>query len=244
MTKLAIIVHVIAGTIAMFLGIIAMCSRKGGRAHRLSGTLFFVSMLVMAVFADYLAVAIPEQIPNLFIGTFTIYLVVTAWMTVRRQESSVGMSEKIALVVVLCLCLPFAILSFQVAANLEPSFKSAVPIEGPVRIALYSFTFLVAMAAIGDVKLVLAGGITGARRIGRHLWRMCLGLSLAAGSAFTNGFPRLLPNTVHVPLILLFVPQLSSLGVMIFWMVRVRFTGWYKDGAANWTLHGATRVPH
>jgi len=109
----------------------------------------------------------------------------------------------------------------------------SVPIEGPVRIALYSFTFLVAMAAIGEDKLVLAGGITGARRIGRHLWRMCLGLSLAAGSAFTNGFPRLLPNTVHVPLILLFVPQLSALAVLIFWMVRVRFTAWYKALAPN-----------
>jgi len=70
---------------------------------------------------------------------------------------------------------PFAILSFQLAAGLELSFKSAVRIEGPVRVAIYSFRFLVAMAAIGDVKLVLAGGTTGARRIGRHLWRMCLG---------------------------------------------------------------------
>ena len=39
-----------------------------------------------------------------------------------------------------------------------------------------------------------------------------LGLTFAAGSAFTNGFPRLLPNTVHVPLVLLFIPQLISLG--------------------------------
>jgi hypothetical protein len=232
-TKLVTILHVVAGTVALFTGIIATSSHKGARVHRAAGTLFCVSMLVMAVLADYLAVAVPEQIPNFFIGTFTIYLVATAWMTVRRKGRSVGVTEKTALSIVLCLCVPFAILSFQVATGLEPSFKSAVSIEGPVRIALYSFTFLVTMAAIGDVKLVLAGGITGARRIGRHLWRMCLGLSLAAGSAFTNGFPRLLPNTVHVPLILLFVPQLSSLGVMIFWIVRVRFTGWYKDPATN-----------
>jgi len=30
-------------------------------------------------------------------------------------------------------------------------------------------------------------GIVGATRIARHLWRMCLGLTLAAGSAFTMG---------------------------------------------------------
>ena len=242
MTKLVLILHVIAGTIALCAGIVAMSSPKGGRTHRASGTVFFVSMLVMAVLADYLAIAIPEQIPNLFIGTFTIYLVGTAWLTVRRKERSVGVLEKIGLLVVLCLCLPFAVLSFQLAAGLEPSFKSATPYEGPVRVAIYSFTFLVAMAAIGDARLVRAGGVTGARRIGRHLWRMCLGLTFAAGSAFTNGLPRLLPKTVHVPLILLFIPQLSSLALMIFWIIRVRFTGWYKGLAPNGTRPRLTLI--
>jgi uncharacterized membrane protein len=242
MTKLALIVHVIAGTIALFAGIVAVSSRKGARAHRVAGTVFFVSMLAMAAFADYLAVAIPEQIPNLFVGTFTIYLVATAWLTVRRKEPCIGIPEKVALVVILCLCLPFAVLSFQLATGLEPSFKSATPFEGPVRVAIYSFTFLVTMAAIGDARLVRTGGTAGSRRIGRHLWRMCLGLALAAGSAFTNGLPRLLPRTVHIPLILLFIPQLSLLVLMIFWMVRVRFTGWYKDRAAKWT--GTMRIPH
>src|ERR1700687_682715 len=65
-TKLALVLHVIAGTIALFAGIVAMSSRKGAGTHRVAGTVFFVSMLIMAVFADYLAVAIPEQIPNLF----------------------------------------------------------------------------------------------------------------------------------------------------------------------------------
>lgn len=233
MTNLALILHVIAGTIALSAGIVAMSSQKGGHAHRVSGTVFFVSMLVMAVFADYLAIALPEQIPNLFIGTFTIYLVATAWLTVRRKERSVGVPEKVALLVVLCLCLPFAVLSFQLATGSEPSFKSATPLEGPVRVAIYSFTFLVAMAAIGDARLVKTGGVTGARRIGRHLWRMSLGLTFAVGSAFTNGLPRLLPKTTHIPLILLFIPQLSSVVLMIFWMIRVRFTSWYNGLAPN-----------
>ena len=228
MTKLVTILHVIAGTVGLLTGIVAVSSRKGARVHRVMGALFCVSMLVMAVLADYLAVAVPEQIPNLFIGTFTIYLVATAWMTVRRKENLVGIPEKTALGVILLLSVPFAILSFELVSGLEPSFKSAVPLEGPVRIAIYVFTFMVAMAAIGDVRLVLAGGIAGAQRIGRHLWRMCLGLALAAGSAFTNGLPRLLPRTVHIPLILLFLPQFASLAVLIFWMIRVRFTDWYR----------------
>jgi len=232
-TKLVTILHVIAGTIGLLTGIASVSARKGGRVHRVMGVLFCVSMLVMAVLADYLAVAMPEQIPNLFIGTFTIYLVATAWMTVRRKENLVGIPEKTALGVILLLSLPFAILSFELVSGLEPSFKSAVPLEGPVRIAIYVFTFMVAMAAIGDVRLVLAGGIAGAQRIGRHLWRMCLGLTLAAGSAFTNGLPRLLPRTVHIPLILLFLPQFASLAVLIFWMIRVRFTDWVRRTPAH-----------
>ncbi len=222
-----------AGTVALGGGIVAMSSRKGGRVHRASGTVFFVSMLVMAAFADYLAVAIPGQIPNLFIGTLTIYLVATAWLTVYRRERCAGIAEKAAFLVALCLCLPFAILSFQLATGLEPSFKSATPLKGPVRIAIYTFTFLVAMAAFGDFRLIRNGGVQGAQRIGRHLWRMCLGLTFAAGSAFTNGLPRLLPSTVHIPLFYLFLPQLSCLALMIFWMVRVRFTGWYQASAPN-----------
>jgi hypothetical protein len=227
--------HIAGGTVGLLAGLVAVSARKGARVHRAAGTVFLVSMLVMALLADYLAVAIPEQIPNLFIGTFTLYLVATGWLTARRQPGSIGSAERVALLVILCLCMPFAILSFQLAVGLQPSFRSGVPLEGPVLIAIYSFTLLVGLAAVGDARLVLAGGISGARRVARHLWRMCLGLTLAAGSAFTNGLPRLLPGTVHIPLALLFVPQLAVLGVLIFWMIRVRFTGWYRNRLATQT---------
>ena len=55
--------------------------------------------------------------------------------------------------------------------------------------------------------------------------------AMAAGSAFTNGFPQLLPKGVHVPLIWLFMPQFIVLGVLVFWLIRVRFTRWYDGGS-------------
>jgi len=82
------------------------------------------------------------------------------------------------------------------------------------------------IAVIADVRLVFAGGIAGAPRIARHLWRMCLGLTLAAGSAFTNGLPRLLPGPMRVTF-WNFVPQLLVLALLVFWLIRVRFTRWY-----------------
>ncbi len=226
MTILAFVLHIGGGTLALVSGMVAVVAAKGGPLHRAAGTVFFLAMLVMAIFAAYLAVVMPDQIVNVFIAAFTTYLIATALMTVRRKEGTAGLGEKIALVVAVILWAPFAILAFQLATGLPPLFKSAVPFEGPVLIAVYVFASVLAIAATADAKVVLAGGIAGAPRIARHLWRMCLGLSLATGSAFTNGLPRLLPSNVDVPLILLFVPQLSVLGVLIFWMIRVRLTNW------------------
>jgi hypothetical protein len=230
LTTLAIVVHVTGGTIGLVSGTIAVFARKGGPLHRKAGTVFVVSMLIMAAFAAYLGVAVPDQLVNLVIGTFTFYLVVTAWMTVWRREGAVGLPEKIALGIILLLLAPFAVLSFQLAAGLEPFIKSAIPYKGPVLIAVYSFTAVMAIAAIADAKMVLTGGISGVPRIARHLWRMCVGLTLAAGSAFTNGLPRLLPGPMHVPPVF-FLPQFVPLILLIFWMIRVRFTGWSRHRA-------------
>jgi hypothetical protein len=170
----------------------------------------------------------PGQLPNLLIGTFTLYLLATAWLTVRRPEGQTGVPEKIAFAVILLLFAPFAILSFQLAFGLNPYLESTVPLRGPVLVAIFVFTLVTAFAVTSDAKVLLAGGIRGRPRILRHLWRMCLSLALAAGSAFTNGFPRMLPANIHVPLSLLFVPQLLMLGALFFWVIRVRFTGWYE----------------
>lgn len=134
---------------------------QGGPLHRAAGNVFFISMLIMAVFAVYLAIVIPDQLVNVVIGTFVFYLIATAWMTVRRNEGAVGYSEKIGLLVILCLFFPFAILSFQLTAGLPPFLKSAVPLKGPVLIAIYVFTVVTATAAVSDLKVVLAGGILG-----------------------------------------------------------------------------------
>jgi hypothetical protein len=195
-------------------------------------------MLVMAVFAFFLAVVLPDQV-NLFISAFALYLVTTAWMTVWRAEGRIGLGEKLALIVAVMLLAPFAILSLQLALGAPPLFKSTVALEGPVLVAIYGFTAVLGIAAISDAKVVLAGGISGPPRIARHLWRMCLGLMLAAGSAFTNGLPRLLPGPHHVPPAF-FLPQFLPLGLLIFWMIRVRFTGWFKQSAILNVQSGAS----
>jgi hypothetical protein len=150
--------------------------------------------------------------------------VATAWLTARRRDASAGAPETIALAVSLLLWAPFAVLMFQIVSGVTV-FKSAFTIEGPILIALCVFAAIMTIAAIGDLRVVVNRGISGTPRIARHLWRMCFGLTLALGSAFTNGFARLLPGPYHVPLAF-FAPQLIMLGVLLFWAVRVRFPGW------------------
>ena len=227
LTTLAFALHIAGGAVGLVAGTVAVSVRKGGILHCRAGNIFLAAMLVMAAFAIYLAVVMPNQLVNVFIGSFAAYLITTAWLTVRRRPGAIFFAEKIALFVGICLCAPFAILSFQLATGLPPLFQSAVPFKGAVLIAIYAFTAVLAAGVIGDARLVLAGGIAGAPRIARHLWRMCLGLTLAAGSAFTNGFARLLPGHYHVPTVF-FLPQFLPLILLIFWMIRVRFTGWYE----------------
>jgi uncharacterized membrane protein len=233
LTTITFALHIAGGVVAMLAGLIALCARKGGRLHRGAGDLFVLAMVVMAIFAAALGVIRPGQIINVFISAFTLYLVVTAWLTARHRDAVAGVPEKIALAVSLALCAPFALLIFQIVSGVT-LFKSAFRIEGPILIALCVFSVIMATAAVGDLRVVIGRGISGTPRIARHLWRMCFGLALTFGSAFTNGFARLLPGPYHVPPPF-FAPQLLMLVVLLYWLVRVRFPGWGGSaGKAPW----------
>jgi uncharacterized membrane protein len=223
-TTIIFALHILSGAVAMISGVLALCVRKGGRVHRASGDVFVGSMLSMAITAGVLGAVRPGQTINIFIAGLTLYLVATAWLTTKRREKVAGAPEIMALVVSLLLCAPFALIDFQIATGVTV-FESAFKIEGPILIALCIFSAIMATAAIGDLRVVLARGVSGIARISRHLWRMCFALALTFGSAFTNGFARLLPGPYHVPPVF-FMPQLLMLLVLLYWVVRVRFPGW------------------
>jgi uncharacterized membrane protein len=224
-TTLAYLVHVGCGTVGLASGTVAAFSRKGERLHRAAGTLFFVSMLAMAVFAGWLAIAVPGQMPNLLGAILTFYLVATGWMTVRQKQRVVGRTERITLAATLCLCAAFVGLSVA-------ETKGAVPgVHGQLLFATYMVAAIAVLAAIGDARLVLQGGIEGNARIARHLWRMLTALFLSFGSGFGNGIARLLPGPFHGPPPLFLLPMLLPLGLLIFWMIRVRLAGWNAQNA-------------
>jgi hypothetical protein len=221
-TSLAYVVHVGCGTVGLVSGTVAAFAQKGEGLHRIAGTTFFVSMLVMATFAAWLAIVIPGQMSNLLGAILTFYLVATGWLTVKRKQRTVGRAEKFALAASLCICVGLGGLSIAAAAGAVPGVK------GQLLVATYMVTVIAALAAIGDARLVLQGGIEGPARVARHLWRMLTALFLSFGSGFGNGLARLLPGPFHIPPMFL-APMLLPLGLLIFWMIRVRLTGWTKQ---------------
>src|SRR5271165_192853 len=122
-TSLAYVVHVGCGTVGLVSGTVAAFAQKGERLHRTAGTTFFVSMLVMATFAAWLAIIIPGQMSNLLGAILTFYLVATGWLTVRRKQRTAGRAEKFALAAILCICVGLGGLSIAAAAGAVPGVK-------------------------------------------------------------------------------------------------------------------------
>lgn len=214
---------------ALLAGAAAICVRKGGDLHRRVGDGFVVAMIVMAVSAAVLGFVRPGQTVNMLIAVLTLYLVGTAWFAGRRGDPGGGVPDRIALAASLVLCAPFALLIFRIVSGVT-IVRTAFVIRGPILIALCVFSGVIATAALGDLHVVLARGLTRTARTARHLWRMCFALAMASGSAFTNGFARLLPGPYHVPPVF-FAPQLVMLVLLICWLVRIRFPGWARTPA-------------
>src|SRR5215469_1407137 len=122
-TSLAYAVHIGGGTIGLLSGTLAAFAQKGERLHRAAGTVFFVSMLVMAIFAAWLAIVVPGQTANLLGAILTFYLVATGWLTARRTRRAVGRAEKFTLAAGLCICVALGGLSVAAAAGVVPGVK-------------------------------------------------------------------------------------------------------------------------
>jgi uncharacterized membrane protein len=80
-----LILHILAGSIGLLTGTVAMAVREGGKLHRSSGNVFTVAMLTLATSAFFLAVLKSQQ-GNIVGSVGTFYLIGTAWLAGRRGE--------------------------------------------------------------------------------------------------------------------------------------------------------------
>ncbi len=212
--------HISAGSVGILSGAAAMSFRKGSPRHALAGKVFVISMLTMAATAVYLAV-IKHQTGNVLGGVFTFYLVATAWVTARRNDGETSIFDWFALI-------------FPLAAGIALWISGARAVrhqmwsENGVPVGMNFFMgSVLLLAAAGDVRMLVRGGLFGAQRITRHLWRMCFGLFIATGSFFLGQGNKVFPSLIAQSNVL-FVPALLPLLLLIFWLFRVRFTNAYQ----------------
>lgn len=216
--SVALFLHIAGGSLGLASGFTAVLARKGDTVHRVAGTLFFVAMLVMGTFAAVVA-ALRDQTGNFVGGVSTVYFVATAWMTVRRPEGVSGRFELFAFLA------GATIASLSIWKGLQPGVDAA----GLPNTISAIFGSVVAIAALGDLKVILQRGIAGAGRISRHLWRMCFALFVASGSFFLSQMEIVFPGT-RGPWI--WIPGLAPLVLLAFWMIRVRIGRAFKSAPA------------
>src|SRR6266403_4502397 len=164
-----LIVHILGGVVGLVSGTAALAFRKGSPRHVLAGRIFVASMLTMGAFAAYLAI-VRHQPNNIGGGILTFYLVGTAWLTARRRDGETSRLDWVALLIPLTLGILNWVNGVQVVRS-GASSQDGVPVG-----MIFFMGSVMLLAAAGDVRMLVRGGVLGAKRIARHLWRMCFGL--------------------------------------------------------------------
>ena len=167
-----LIAYACAGNVGLLSGTAAMCFRKGSPRHVLAGKIFVASMVTMAAGAVYLTI-VRHRPNNLGGGILTFYLIGAAWPTARRGEGETSRYDWVALLI------PLTVGSLTWMSGIEKMRTPGPPKDG-VPSGMHFFLGSAALlAAAGDVRLRLRGGVFGAKRLARHLWRMSFGLFIA-----------------------------------------------------------------
>jgi uncharacterized membrane protein len=217
----ALVLHIGGGTVGILSGFTAMVARKGGRLHRVSGTVFFVAMLFMAAVAAIVAPMLEDgRWTNTTAAVFTLYLIATAWAVVRRRPGEIGRFERVIVAMPLgIVAMGLALVPYGAATGKMDAFAT-----------IYIFAVVCAVAAASDLRMVRRGGVTGRDRTVRHLWRMGAALFVASGSFFFGQQDRIPAAILATPIPM--VLGIAPLPLMAFWWIRTRLPRAFKSRMA------------
>ena len=204
MTQILLVLHILAGVVALAAAGVAVGSAKGARLHRRSGTLYTLAMLGVALSALVLAVLRPN--PFLFaVGVFSLYLVFTGWRAAvlrdgrpRPLDHAGGAAMALA---------GLGMLGWGVQGMLDAG--------GAQPVILVAFGSIGLTMALADWRDWARGAINGKARIARHLGRM-LGGTIATITAAGVVNLGALPD-----LVVWLGPTVLITPVIFWWTARV-----------------------
>jgi hypothetical protein len=211
---MSLVVHIAAGSLALFCGYVALYASKGGRLHRESGLVFVGAMLTMCFFGGLMAaVSGVWATVNVSAAVITAYFVTTSLTTVRPPTAPwLWLHPTLMLV---ALGVGTADLAWGVEAVANGGKRGDIP-----AFPYFLFGIPAILGSVGDFRILRSGALRGVPRLTRHLWRMTFALFIAAMSFFF-GQADVFPERLRI-MPLLALPVVAVLATMLYWLWRVR----------------------
>jgi hypothetical protein len=235
---MTLLVHIIAGSVGLLSGFVAISAAKGARLHRRSGLLFVGAIMTMGVSGAAIAALASTEI-SVIAGMTTAYLAFTGYRTVRRLPAASGRHvaalrrdaplrldagprldaasrlDAGATLVGLILGVSSVSLGVHTLAFTADGMRDGLP----------AFPFFIMglpalIGGVGDIRLMRIPPLDGTRRLNRHLWRMCYALFIASMSFFLGQADEI-PEALRITPVLVLLAFLPAL-VMFYWLWRVR----------------------
>lgn len=206
--------HVVAGSLGLLSGFLALAAVKGLPLHRKSGMVFVWTMLAMCAAGLALTLASGVWVPiNGAAALMTAYLVATSLTTVRppaRGARALHLGG---------MAMALTVGGIELALGITAA-TSGGSWHGIPAFPFFLFAFVGLTGGIGDLRVLRKGPLVGPSRLARHLWRMSFALFIAAMSFFL-GQADVIPKPMRI-MPLLAMPPLVVLVTMIYWLWRVR----------------------
>lgn len=212
-----LVIHIVAGSLALIAGMIALLTRKGAFWHRRAGLVFAGAMGVMTSTGALLALLRWERI-SMIAGVLTFYLVATGLLTVRRSVAESRGLLTACMLTAFAVALAGYVFGLQIRA--EPKLAGWA-------VMFFVFASVALLCGLKDARLLWIGHVEGASRLARHLVRMGLALFIANASFFFGQAKQLPPALRESGLTSL--PVFTVVLVTLFWFVRVY---WKRHPAA------------
>ncbi len=219
-----VLFHIFAGTILLVAGIAALLLRKGSRPHRMAGRIFTTCMVLVCLDGTYLAAikadaSLATRTGTMIIALTALYLAVTGWAAARRDDGETGWIERIAMLGIFTLAAISIYTGQLIAGRSDPLDLMPPPVY-------YVLAGIAAWLGALDISVLVRGGLSGRHRIARHLWRMCFAFFFAAAILFVAN-DHIFPQSWRDSGLLRLIP-VAIIAAMLFWLVRVLFTRWWK----------------
>lgn len=211
--ELIMAAHVAPGVLAVLAGATALAAPKGRWWHVNAGRIFTVAMGLSSAIGAGLGLVRAETFYITFhAGVLALCLIGSGWLAARARSGALQWAS--GLVAVVNLLNVSALLVIGVFAARSQQLFLGFPWQDYLVLAGMG---LVGVA--GDATLLWRSRLSDRHRIARHLWRMCFGFFIAAGSAFTGPGAAAFSEAVRQSGVLA-LPELAILLLMVFWLAR------------------------